>query len=201
MKRNNRKVITGALVSAFVVGALLVVPTVNAATQDTTINSTVGSVLSVFTATPSPVDVSVTPTSAGAQSIASSTVTVGTNGPGYTLQISDKDTNTNLVSGANNIAATSGTYASPAALTPGTWGYRVDGVGTFGAGPTSAVSSGALSPLLFAGVPSSASPQSIRNTSTSTTGDSTVFWYSVAANTAQAAGTYSDVVTYTAVAK
>lgn len=201
MKRTYSKKITGAVLGVMALSGLFFVPVAQAATQDTTINSTIGSVLSLFTVSPSTVDVSVTPTAAGAQSIAGNTVTVSTNGPGYTLQLSDKDANNNLVSGGNSIAPGTGTLASPAALTSGQWGFRVDGVGGFGNGPTSAVSNGALSATTFAAVPPLASPATIRNTSASASNEATTFWYSVAANTGQASGTYTDTVTYTALAK
>lgn len=201
MKKLLSKPVTIAVVGAVSYCAFLVAPNVSAEAHDTTINSTIGSVLSVFSVTPSTVDVSVTPTAAGAQSIANNAVTVSTNGPGYTLQINNKDTNTSLVSGSNNITAASGSLAAPAALTAGNWGYRVDGIGGFAAGPTTAVSSGSLSSLTFAGVPASGAPDTIRNTSTVATNEVTTFWYSVAANTSQPSGVYTDVVTYTALAK
>lgn len=201
MKKILGKSVALAVVGAVSYGAFLVAPSVSAEASDTTINSTIGSVLSVFSVSPATVDVSVTPTSAGAQSIASNAVTVSTNGPGYTLQINNKDNNTSLVSGSNNITAASGSQTTPAALTAGTWGYRVDGVGGFGAGPTNAVSNGALSTLTFAGVPASGAPNTIRNTSAAATNEVTTFWYSVAANTSQPSGVYTDIVTYTALAK
>ncbi len=181
-------------------GVLSVVAPVAADTQDTTISSQIGSVLSVFT-TNGTVAVNVTPTASGAQTIASDTVTVSTNGPGYTLTLADKDTNTNLVSGPNSIAAHTGTQGTPTALSANAWGYRVDGVGGFGAGPTSTLSSGAISATTFAGVPVSSSPNTLKNTSTIATNDTTTVWYSVAANLTQTPGTYTDIVTYTGTAK
>jgi hypothetical protein len=171
-----------------------------AATTSTTVNSAISSVLSVFTSNGT-VSVNVTPTGAGAQTIASDTLTVSTNDTlGYTLQISDSDTNTNLVSGGNNITASSGSQASPIAQTNNTWGYRVDGLGGFGAGPTSGQSSAAVGSVKFAGVPSSASPNTIKTTATTASNDTTTVWYGVAANTSQPSGTYSDTITYTATA-
>lgn len=181
--------------------ALLATPAVaGAATTSTTVNSAIGSVISVFTSSGT-VNVNVTPTGSGAQTIASDTLTVSTNDAlGYTLQISDTDTNTNLVAGGNNLPASSGTQASPVAQTVNTWGYRVDGVGGFGAGPTSSQNSAAIGAIKFAGVPSSASPNTIKTTSSTASNDTTTVWYGVAANTTQASGAYSDAITYTATA-
>jgi hypothetical protein len=82
-----------------------------------------------------------------------------------------------------------------------TWGYRVDGVAGFGAGPTSSQASGSVPSTSFAGVPPSnlagtivASSNSIANPAVPTT-----VWYGVCANSSAAAGNYSVVVTYTAV--
>jgi hypothetical protein len=76
----------------------------------------------------------VTPTSGGVVSSSSDTVTVNTNNAaGYNLTLADSDTNTNLVSGGNNIAAHSGTFAPPTTLGNNTWGYRIVGAGGFGA--------------------------------------------------------------------
>lgn len=197
-----KKLITqkAVMLTGLVAGvALLGAPAVNAV--DTTINAQIGSVVSLFT-TSGTVSVDVTPSGAGAQTIAADTVTVSTNGPGYTLQLADKDTNRSLVSGANTITASAGTQAAPTVLANGTWGYRVDNLGGFGAGPTAAAASQPASALTFAGVPASnGTPVTLKDTTTSATNDVTSVWYSVAADTTQASGLYSDIVTYTAVSK
>lgn len=84
-----------------------------------------------------------------------------------------------MSSGGNTIAAAPGTYASPAALTTNTWGYRVDGAGTFGAGTTTPLSNAALGSVTYAQVLTT--PQNIKTTSTTAAGDNTSVWYSVAA--------------------
>ncbi|HEU4913831.1 MAG TPA: hypothetical protein VFT16_00285 [Candidatus Saccharimonadales bacterium] len=171
-----------------------------AATASTTISSAIGSVISVFTSNGT-VNVNVTPSGAGAQTIASDTLTVSTNDPlGYTLQIADSDANTNMVSGSNNLAASAGTQASPIAQAVNTWGYRVDGAGGFGAGPTSGQNSTAIGALTFAGVPANSSPNTLKTTATTASEDTTTVWYAVAADTSQPSGTYTDTVTYTATA-
>lgn len=156
---------------------------------------------SITLSTSTTVNLNVTPTSSGKCTIASDTVGVTTdNSLGYTLTMSANTTNTNLVSGGNTIAAGSGTQASPLALTVSSWGYRVDSLGGFGAGPTSAQSNIAPPATTFAGVPSSASPNTLKTTAVAAGSvDNTSVWYGVCANTAVTNGTYSQVVTYTAV--
>jgi hypothetical protein len=179
----------------------LALPTaVGAATASTTINSAISSVISVFT-TSGTVAVNVTPTGAGAQTIASDTLTVSTNDTlGYTLQVADSSATTTLASGGNAIAASTGTQTTPIAQVANTWGYRVDNVGGFGAGPTTGQSSAAIGAIKFAGMPATGSPNTLKATATTASNDVTTVWYGVAATTAQPTGTYSGTVTYTATA-
>lgn len=171
-----------------------------AATTSTTISSAIESVISVFTSNGT-VNVNVTPTGVGAQTIASDTLTVSTNNPlGYTLLIANGDADTDLESGANAIPASAGTQASPVAQSVNTWGYRADSVGGFGAGPTSGQNSAAIGALTFAGIPANASPNTLKTTAATASNDTTTVWYAVAADTSQASGTYTDSVTYTATA-
>lgn len=186
------------------VGAAVVVvlaPVIASAATDTgttTINATLNSVISLTTSTN--VNLSITPTGAGAASSASDTVTVSTNNAtGYNLSLANTDTNTNLVNGANTIAAHTGTFAAPSTLANNSWGYRVDGAGTFGAGPTAAQTSQANLSGTWAGVPSSASPQQLKSTGSNSTSDVTTVWYGVKVDTSKPSGAYSDQVTYTAV--
>lgn len=194
-----RQRVTSATV-AFSVFGLAVTPVVASAasqTANTTINANVGSSISITTV--SPVTISLTPTAGGVVSSASDTVTVNTNNAlGYTLTLADADTNTNLVSGANNIAAHTGTFASPTALANNTWGYRIVGAGGFGASAYSGETNQASSTSTWAGVASSASPVTIKSTSSTATNDTTTVWYGVNATSSQPNGTYSDTVTYTA---
>jgi hypothetical protein len=126
-------------------------------------------------------------------------VTVNTNNAlGYVLTLSDSNTVTDLTSGANTIAAHSGTFGSPTALGNGTWGYRIVNAGGFGAGAYSAETNNGASTSTWAGVPSSTTPSTIKTTSSSATNDVTTVWYGVKANSSQANGTYTDTVTYTA---
>ncbi len=189
------------LIIAFAVVAAVFSPVyVGAASSgaNTVINATINSVITISTATP--IAISLTPSFAGGVvSSASDTVTVSTNNAlGYTLTLADADTNTNLVNGANNIAAHTGTQASPTALANNTWGYRIVSVGGFGATAYSAETNNASSTSTWAGVPSSASPNTIKTTSSTATGDTTTVWYGVKVNTSIPNGVYTDTVTYTA---
>jgi hypothetical protein len=201
MKHTKRSVSILSFSGIAALAGLILMPAIaGAATANTSISSQIGAVISLFT-TSGTVNVNVTPTGGGAQTIASDTVTVSTNASGgYTLQIANGDTNTPLTSGGNNIAASAGTQASPVVQVVNTWGYRVDGVGGFGGGPTSTQSSAAIGALTFAGVPSSAAPNTLKATSATASNDVTTVWYAVAANTTQPTGTYTDTVTYTATA-
>jgi hypothetical protein len=181
----------------FIVGSTAAV---SALTASTTISSAISAVISL--STNGTVNVNVVPTGAGAQTIASDTATVNTNDSGgYTLQLGETGAGSTLVSGSNTIPTSSGTQTTPVFMAANTWGYRVDGLGGFGAGPTSAVGSVAISgSLKFAAVPASGSPNTLKTTSGTATNDTTSVWYAVAANTSQPSGTYTNSVTYTATA-
>lgn len=170
-----------------------------AATANTTISSQINSVLGVFT-TSGTVNVDVTPSGAGAQTIASDTVTISTNDPdGYNLKLALAGGSSTLTSGSDTIPAISGTQASPSVATANTWGYRVDSVGGFGAGPTSSASSQAIGARTFAAVPATGSPNTLKTTSTTASNDTTTVWYQVTADTSTVPGTYTNTVVYTAV--
>jgi hypothetical protein len=175
----------------------------SAATANTTINAQIQPVISVGSSTT--VALSITPASGGSISSASDTVTVNTNdSAGYNLTLSDGDTNTSLVNGVNTITAHSGTQAVPTTMTTNNkWGYRVDNVGGFGAGPGAVLNSVASSSLTWAGVPSSSSPNTLKSpTSPSGVGgDTTTVWYATRVDQTIPSGTYTDTVTYTATTK
>lgn len=161
------------------------------------LSSSVASYISATTNTT--VNVNLTPTSSGVTSSASDTVSVSTNdAAGYNLSLANTNTDTDLQNGANEIPAHSGTQASPTNLAANTWGYRVDSLGGFGAGPTNSESNVGSSAYSWAGVPSSASPSTIKTTSAPAQNSQTVVWYGVRVNLAKPSGTYTDTVTYTA---
>ena len=191
-----RFAVVGVLFLSVAFGSTAIVA---ASTANTTISSVISPVLSVFT-TNGTVNANVTPTSGGAQTIASDTVTISTNdSSGYDLQLAESSGTTTLTSGSDTIPASSGTQTTPVVMAVNTWGYRVDTLGGFGSGPTSSQNSAAISgSIKFAGVPASGSPNTLKSTSGVATNDTTTVWYGVAANTSQASGTYTNTVTYTA---
>ena len=172
---------------------------VSALTASTTISSVISPVITLLT-TNGTVNVNVVPTGSGAQTVSSDTATVSTNdSSGYTLQLAETGAGSTLVSGSNTIPASSGTQTTPVAMSANTWGYRVDGIGGFGAGPTSSQSSTAISgSIKFAAVPATGSPNTLKTTSGTASSDTTLVWYGVAADTSQPSGTYTNSVTYTA---
>lgn len=190
----------GRITTLLVASGVILSPALASAATDTdstTINATIASVISMTTS--GSVAIAITPTGSGAASSQSDTVSVSTNNSaGYNLTLADSDTNTNLVNGGNDIAAHAGTFGSPSTLGNNSWGYRSDGIGTFGAGPTSAQTDQANLAGTWAGVPSSASPQQLKSTSATATNDQTVVWYGVKVDTSKPNGLYSDQVTYTA---
>lgn len=147
-------------------------------------------------------NVNVAPTTTGKCTVQSDTPSVLTDSStGYSLTMTTSTTNNAMTGSSGSISASSGTSAAPTTLAMNTWGYRVDSVAGFGAGPTSAQSSGSVPGVSFAGVPPSnlagtivASSSGVANPAVSTT-----VWYGVCANSSVAAGSYSVVVTYTAV--
>ena len=149
------------------------------------------------------IGLNVTPTSGGSCTVQSDSATVLTDDTnGYTLTLADSGTNTALVNGAATINATSGTFASPTALTATSWGYRVDGLGSFGSGPTTGQSNVSPGGTLFAGIEAS---DQTADTIATTSGAAdpavtTTVWYGACANTSVNSGAYTTQVIYTAVA-
>ena len=187
--------------AAMLIGALAAVPLVaDAATASTTVSSVISPVISL--STNGTVNVNTTPTGSGVQTIQSDTVSVSTNDTaGYTLELAETGASSTLTSGGNTIAASTGTQTTPVAETANSWGYRVDSLGGFGAGPTSSASNAAISgSIKFAGVPATASPNTLKTTATTASNDTSTVWYGVAVNTTQPSGTYTNSVTYTATA-
>lgn len=166
-------------------------------TTTTTINLTINPVIISYSSGPTVTLGTITPDATGRQSTSSDTFTANTNDTaGLTMTLEENAAATTLTSGSNTIAAGSGTPASPATLTSNHWGWRIDSLGGFGAGPTSSISSAAPSTLTFAAVPASGSPYTIKTTATNGSASATV-WYSARVDNTQPIGTYSNVVKYT----
>jgi hypothetical protein len=191
-------IVTVSLLSLVLVIFLAI--SASATTTSTTISSNLSAVISLLTSNGT-VTINAIPTGTGVQTIASDTVTVSTNdASGYTLKLGETSASSALVSGGNSIAASTGNQTTPIAEVANSWGYRVDSLGGFGTGPTSAVSSVAIGALKFAAVPATASPDTLKTTATTASNDTTTVWYGIAANTTAPNGTYTNSVTYTATA-
>jgi hypothetical protein len=144
----------------------------------------------------------VVPTPAGKCTVQSDAVSVLTDSTtGYSLTMTTNSTSNAMTSGANSIAASSGTAAAPAVLSMNTWGYRVDNLGAFGAGPTTTQNSGSIPSVTFAGVPpNNLTPVQIASSSSpANPAATTTAWYGVCANSTVPSGTYTTTITYTAV--
>lgn len=162
-----------------------------------------GSTCSITLTSGGSVHLDITPTSSGRCTIQSDTASVLTDDSnGYTLTLADNSTNTALDDGSATIPATSATIGSPAALTANKWGYRVDGLGSFGAGPTTAQSNIAVPGTVFAGIKASnVAADTIATTSAAANpAQDTTIWYGACADTSLSSGVYTTQVTYTAVA-
>ncbi len=182
-------------VAALAVMMLPVASYAASTTATTTINATVGSTISMTTS--GTVAINLTPGGSAVVSSNSDNVSVSTNNAtGYTLTLANNDSNRNLVSGANNIAAHAGTAATPTVLANNTWGYAVAGV-PFSA-TYAAETNETSSTSLWAGVPASGSPVTLRTTAAPASGSATTVWYGVKVDSTQPTGTYTDTVTYTA---
>ena len=148
------------------------------------------------------ISVDLTPTSTGSCSINNDNVSVTTDSStGYSLTLSTNSSSNSLTNGSSNINSTSGTFNVPVALAINQWGYRVDGVGGFGAGPTTNLSNSNF-PLstVFAGAPSNTgTPTTIINSvSPANPAVITMVWYGVCADTSITSGLYSGQILYSA---
>lgn len=198
MKR--RSGIIGIIAAAMICFALLGLPVVATEYGSGAYGACQYQTCSISLASSGTVNLPITPGSGTTCTTASDTVTVTTgSSTGYTLQLAASDGSNALMNGSATIPAGAGTQTSPTALTANTWGYRVDGVGGFGAGPTMAGTNTGVPAEPFAAVPVAASPDTIASTASSATNEATHVWYGVCADMATQAGAYSDTVTYTAV--
>jgi hypothetical protein len=149
------------------------------------------------------ISLDVTPASGGKCTIQSDTASVLTDDSnGYTLTLADNGTDTSLSDGSATIPATTATFGSPAALSGNEWGYRVDGLGSFGSGPTTAQSSISPPSTVFAGIKASNQTADTIATTSSAANPAvnTTVWFGACADTSVSSGAYTTQVTYTAVA-
>ena len=162
-----------------------------------------GTACSITLSSNGSISIDVTPTTGGQCTIQSDVASVQTDDSnGYTLMLADSSTDTSLLNGASSIPAGSGTLASPAALTPNSWGWRVDGLGSFGSGHTTAVSNVSPNSTLFAAIKASnVGSDTVSSTSAAANpAEDTTVWYGACADSSVTSGSYTTGVTYTAVA-
>jgi len=171
------------VISLIMGGAIVLIPLESHA-EDVTVTVTVQSTISLsLSGTPSATNVLPNSKVEGTDSSFYTLASVTTNSTaGYTLTVIDKDTDNSLKAGSHSIPATASN-----SLTAGTaaWGYRVSGDTDWLAMPKSDGTA--------AGIASS-------NTY-SASAQNTTIQYGVATAAGQAAGSYTDVITYTATAK
>jgi hypothetical protein len=144
----------------------------------------------------------VVPTPTGVCSVQSDTVSVLTDSTtGYSLTMTTSSINNAMQGTSTSLATSSGTSSAPTTLAVNTWGYRVDGLASFGTGPTTTQSSGSTPSVTFAGVPASnQSPTQVAySSSPANPAQNTKVWYGVCANASIPVDTYSATVVYTAV--
>lgn len=197
MAQKSNKIImaVSALAIVSAIGAPLAA---SAITANTTINAAVGSTITKTTS--GTVGLTLNPDTSARLSSNSDTVTINCNSVnGYTLTLADADGTQTLTSGANTIAAHSGTPAAPTALADNTWGWAVAG-GNFDAS-YSAENNVAGSTTKGAGIPATGSPYQLKDTSAVATNEITTVWYAAEVTSAKPTGTYTDQVIYTALAK
>ncbi|WP_156174879.1 MULTISPECIES: fibronectin type III domain-containing protein [unclassified Leucobacter] len=148
-------------------------------------------------------------------SSAKQTVQVRTNSPaGYSLTVSTETEERALVNeempGALLMSGT-GTTLSPTTLDAGSWGFRVDNLGGFGASTAVEQNVSGGGQHLWAGVPGPTAPATIRNSSTGTcaqavldpdhcTADNLEIWYAMRVSPGTPPGRYEQTIVYTAVA-
>lgn len=171
------------------------------ALESITVSASVVPIISLSTS--GTIDLSITPTSGGAMSSASDTVTVSTNSStGYDLSLraETEQFSEMWAFGGTYIPAINATPVAPTALTNNTWGYRVDGAAGFGAGPTSAEADVTTTSYTWAGVAGALdTPHVLKSTSTPAEDDTTTIWYGAEIDTSKSADTYSIDMLYTAV--
>lgn len=195
--------VVGTLALVGVLG-LMIAPMVSAATTGTTtLQAQVGYTISLDSVTSGTTTLSIAPVSGGAQTTASTVVTVTTNDSGgYTL--SHYSSSATLTNGANSIASTSGTWTTPIVLANNTWGYAVPS-GTSGLTPASngfdasysAISNQTSSAAKYAAMPTTST--AVRATSAAASSDTTTFWYSAKVDNTKPSGTYSATINYSVV--
>ena len=143
------------------------------------------------------VSMEITPTSTGALTSGSHTLTASTNVPtGYNLNLNTTDTSA--------LGVSSGTIDSPTALSNNTWGFALNRVSSSTAANTITngfdTSYAVPNPSDTSKWANPSTSTVIKNTTQPATNDATVVYYGAKADMNLTAGTYSNTVRYTATA-
>ena len=136
---------------------------------------------------------SILPTPDGTLSTGEVDVDISTNNStGYTLSMSTTTGNTALThtNGTNSINSTSSPVSSPTALSSNTWGWY----------PSSLATNPGGSNYQFAAIPSLSSAYTLKSTDAMSTNDETTVSFGIMADTSIPAGSYSNTITFTAIA-
>jgi GH35 family endo-1,4-beta-xylanase len=138
----------------------------------------------------------------GKVSSAPHSIQIGSNNhDGYILTISTSTTDNALKHAPSSTTIPAIASSKPTALTNAApaWGYRTDGVGSFGAGPTTVETNVVKSAFTWAGVPTSASPATIITTTSPDLGYTRKLdiYYAAFAPRTVPAGNYSNTIVYT----
>lgn len=178
MIKKSSIVLGAALVAGLLSGGSVLAATSSA---NTTVNANVQSVISLTTSG----TVTLNPVPGDGVSSGVDTVTVNTNSHnGYVLNLRATTTD-RLVKGTDFMGPTSGSWGVPATMSSNSWGYRIDGLGNFGAGTST-----------YAAVTTAG--QNLKTTSTTAVNDVTSVLYGAQVTYSQPSGVYSGQVTYTA---
>lgn len=182
MAKKITRAIAGLSVIAFAGVAVLPLTTYAAdpVSKDVTVSVTVNSTISLDLGGSSAATVANNSTNTGLYT----TATVSTNNAaGYTLTFKDKDSNTSLVSGGNNIPSATGALSGTSK-----WGYQLS------AAPTTTVLAIPSVATDVTGVGGTSAPSAV-------TGDAYSVYYGVFVDASQASGVYTDTLEFTATAK
>lgn len=158
------------------------------------------STCSISLSTTGSVNLNASPTNDGIYTIQNDVVNITSGAStGYSLSVESATASTNLINGSDTISTTSGTFISPQFLDMNSWGYRVDNVGGFGSGPTTAVTNAASSSATFAGLPANGTPDVFMSKASASGvgGDNYNVWYGLHVDRTPSNGTYTQSVLYT----
>ena len=159
--------------------------------DDVTVSAVIETVLAITA--PDKLDLNLTPSSSGTLATSDATVNVSTNNfTGYTLSMSTTTDNTALThtNGTNSINSTSSSVSRPATLSSNTWGWY----------PSSLATNPGGSNYQFAAIPSLSSAYPLKSTDAMSTNDETTVSFGIMADTSIPAGSYSNTITFTAIA-